>query len=229
MIRIRKSEERGSHQISWLDSKHSFSFGNYYDPGHMGVSSLRVINDDRIKPGAGFATHSHENMEIISYVKHGVIEHKDSVGNTKQISAGEFQLMTAGYGIRHSEYNPAADKVLEFLQIWIEPNEYGIEPGYQQKTFDVQDGLQLIVSPQGDNNSLKIHQDAYMYRLLMQAGHTLEYNIRPGRTVYIHMVSGAMHINGHEVGAGDGMTIKDESHIICTDDTDNEALLFDLP
>ena len=229
MIRIRKSDERGKHQLSWLDSKHSFSFGTYYDPEHMGVSVLRVINDDKVKPGAGFATHSHEDMEIISYIKRGEIEHKDSMGNTKQIPAGEFQLMSAGQGISHSEYNPAADEMLEFLQIWIEPNEYGIEPVYQQKKFDTKDGLQLIVSPLGESDSLKIHQNAYLYRLLMQSGETLEYAIDPGRTVYIHMVSGTIEVNGQEINPGDGMMIKDEQRIIWTGVSSSEALIFDLP
>lgn len=163
MIEIRRSDERGPADHGWLQSRHTFSFANYYDPKHMGVSALRVINDDKVAPGMGFSTHSHEDMEIISYVKKGTIEHKDSMDNVEKLPVGEFQLMSAGTGVTHSEYNPSSEESLEFLQIWIEPNVKGIEPGYQQKQFDKKEGLQLIISPDARDGSFLIHQDASLY------------------------------------------------------------------
>lgn len=229
MIEIRHSEDRGPADHGWLRSRHSFSFAGYYDPRHMGVSALRVINDDRVAPGMGFATHSHQDMEIISYVKKGTIEHKDSMGNIERLPAGEFQLMSAGTGVTHSEYNPSGTDELEFLQIWILPNEYGIRPGYQQKRFNDVQGLQLIASPDARDGSLLIHQDASLYQLRLENGAADEHALKPGRTAYIHIVSGSVSVNGAELSEGDGATVRDVDAISFTSRTSTEALVFDLP
>ncbi len=229
MIEIRRSEERGPTRLGWLDSRHSFSFGSYYDPRHMGVSALRVINDDRVVPGAGFPTHSHRDMEIISYVKTGTIEHKDSMGNVKVLPAGEFQLMSAGSGVTHSEYNPSSSEPLEFLQIWIQPNRRGVEPGYQQKKFEPQRGLRLIVSPDAREGSLQLHQDASLYQLLLADGDTESYPLAPDRTAYVHVVRGRLTVNGETLQEGDGAAVNDEGSIRFVGQDDVEALLFDLP
>ena len=229
MIDIRYSDERGPADHGWLQSRHTFSFAGYYDPRHMGVSALRVINDDRVAPGAGFATHSHQDMEIISYVKNGTIEHKDSMGNVENLPAGEFQLMTAGTGVTHSEYNPSPDEALEFLQIWIQPNQLGIEPGYQQKRFAPQSGLQLIASPDARDGSLLLHQDASLYQLLLQKDENAAHELAAGRTVYVHVVAGSVTINGEVLTDGDGATIRDVDRIDFTGHEASEALVFDLP
>jgi len=229
MIEIRRSEDRGSANHGWLQSQHTFSFAGYYDPRYMGVSALRVINDDRVTPGRGFATHSHQDMEIISYVKHGNIEHKDSMGNIEKLPAGEFQLMSAGTGVTHSEYNPSTTDKLEFLQIWIQPDVYGIEPGYQQKLFDDVAGLQLIASPDARDGSLLLHQDASLYQLRLDKGGSAEHLPAPGRTVYLHVVAGDINIDGKELHEGDGATIKDLTSIRFDAISECEALLFDLP
>ena len=229
MIQIRHSEDRGPANHGWLQSRHSFSFAGYYDPRYMGVSALRVINDDRVAPGMGFATHSHRDMEIISYVKSGTIEHKDSMGNIERLPAGEFQLMSAGTGVTHSEYNPSPTDALEFLQIWIQPNRYGIEPGYQQKLFDAVQGLQLIASPDARDGSLLIHQDASLYQLRLESGTSAEHALGEGRTVYVHVVSGSVSVNGAELTEGDGATIRDVDTVSFASDSSTEALVFDLP
>jgi len=229
MIEIRHSHERGPADHGWLQSRHTFSFAAYYDPDHMGVSALRVINDDRVSPGCGFATHSHQDMEIISYVKKGAIEHKDSMGNVENLPAGEFQLMSAGSGVTHSEYNPSTAEPLEFLQIWIEPNVNGIEPGYQQKRFEARQGLQLIASPDSREASLLIHQDACLYQLRLHTGQSVSHSIEPGRTVYVHVVSGAISLNGERLSEGDGATVKADDVVEFTGHENSEALVFDLP
>jgi len=229
MITIRSSEERGYTQLSWLQSHHTFSFGGYYDPEHMGISVLRVINDDQVIADAGFATHSHQDMEIISYVKEGVIEHQDNMGNIKSLSAGEFQLMSAGSGVTHSEYNPSTSEPLEFLQIWIHPNQLGIKPDYQQKAFKYQQGLSLIASPEAHNGSLRIHQDASMYRLILDANQSASHTLHRERTVYVHLVSGEMRINGESLSEGDGAAINKVKALTFTGVNSTEALLFDLP
>lgn len=229
MIELRRSEDRGPANHGWLQSKHTFSFGSYYDPEHMGVSVLRVINDDRVAPGNGFATHSHQDMEIISYVKKGVIEHKDSMGNIERLPVGEFQLMTAGTGVTHSEYNPSTSDSLEFLQIWIEPNQYGIEPGYQQKCFETTQGLQKVISPTGDNGTLKVHQDVSVYKMLLEPESTASLELAEGRTVYIHVVSGKLTANGQTLSEGDGAAIKSDAAAVFVGIETSEALVFDLP
>lgn len=229
MIEIRPSDSRGPADHGWLQSRHTFSFAGYYDPRHMGVSALRVINDDRVAPGAGFAPHSHQDMEIISYVKRGTIEHKDSMGNIEQLPAGEFQLMSAGTGVTHSEYNPSNTEPLEFLQIWIQPSELGIEPGYQQKRFPRETGLNLVISPDGRDGSLSIHQDASLYQLLLDDGDTAVLSPAPGRSTYVHVVAGEISVNGEALGEGDGARLADLDKIEFGGRTAGEALVFDLP
>ncbi|MDJ0778033.1 MAG: pirin family protein [Gammaproteobacteria bacterium] len=229
MIEVRPSETRGPADHGWLQSRHTFSFAGYYDPRYMGVSALRVINDDKVVPGAGFATHSHQDMEIISYVKRGTIAHKDSMGNTEELPAGEFQLMSAGTGVTHSEYNPSSSEPLEFLQIWIQPNELGIEPGYQQKRFPRESGLQLVISPDGRDDSLRIHQDASLYQLLLGAEETATHAPASGRSVYVHVVAGEISVNGEILREGDGATLTEQDAILFVGREAGEALVFDLP
>ena len=229
MITIRPSDERGPANHGWLQSRHTFSFANYYDPEHMGVSALRVINDDKVTPGNGFGQHPHQDMEIISYVKKGAIEHKDTMGNVKQLPAGEFQLMSAGSGVMHSEYNPSTSEPLEFLQIWVQPNVYGIEPGYQQKQFAAKQGLQLIASPDARDNSFLIHQDAYLYQLRLDSEQSIMHTLQSTRVIYIHVVAGTITINDVQLSEGDGATIKEVNDITFTGLEESEALVFDLP
>jgi hypothetical protein len=229
MIKVRHSDDRGQANHGWLQSRHTFSFAGYYDPEHMGVSALRVINDDKVSPGRGFAPHSHQDMEIISYVKKGSIEHKDGMGNVERLPAGEFQLMSAGTGVTHSEYNPSTQEPLEFLQIWIQPDVHGIEPGYQQKKFDAITGLQLIASPDARDGSLLIHQDAYLYQLCLDSGQPASHSLEPGRTMYVHVVSGAININGEQLNEGDGATVTETSELQFAGAENGEALVFDLP
>ena len=229
MITVRPSEARGPADHGWLQSRHSFSFGSYYDPAHMGVSALRVINDDKVAAGAGFAPHSHQDMEIISYVKKGMIEHKDSMGNIEQLPPGEFQLMSAGTGVTHSEYNPSNTDSLEFLQIWIQPDVHGIEPGYQQKAFEPQTGLQLIASPDARDGSLRLHQDASLYRLWLAAGEQTDFEQTVERTAYLHVVSGSVRVNGELLGEGDGATLSQVDQVEFEAEAETEALFFDLP
>ncbi len=229
MIEIRPSEARGPADHGWLQSRHSFSFAGYYDPRYMGVSALRVINDDRVAPGAGFGTHSHQDMEIISYVKRGSIEHRDSMGNVERLPAGEFQLMSAGTGVTHSEYNPSNSEPLEFLQIWIQPNQLGIEPGYQQKKFPPRAGLQLIASPDARDGSLLLHQDASLYQLYLEPGETAVHALAEGRRLYVHVVGGRLEVDGETLGEGDGATIMATAKVAFAGETQSEALVFDLP
>jgi len=229
MIEIRPSMARGPADHGWLQSRHSFSFAGYYDPQHMGVSALRVINDDKVAPGAGFSAHSHQDMEIISYVKKGVIEHKDSMGNVERLPAGEFQLMSAGRGVTHSEYNPSSTDPLEFLQIWIIPDVRGIDPGYQQKRFEPRPGLQLIASPDARDGSLRLHQDASLYQLWLAPGESASHALAPGRRVYLHVVSGEILVDGERLGEGDGATVSALDDIGFEAVSASEALLFDLP
>jgi len=229
MIEIRPSMARGPADHGWLQSRHSFSFAGYYDPQHMGVSALRVINDDKVAPGAGFSAHSHQDMEIISYVKKGVIEHKDSMGNVERLPAGEFQLMSAGRGVTHSEYDPSGTDPLEFLQIWIIPDVRGIDPGYQQKRFEPRPGLQLIASPDARDGSLRLHQDASLYQLWLAPGESASHALAPGRRVYLHVVSGEILVDGERLGEGDGATVSAVDDIDFEAVSASEALLFDLP
>ncbi len=229
MIEIRQSNERGLTNRGWLQSQHTFSFSDYYDPEHMGVSALRVVNDDQVTPGHGFGTHSHQDMEIISYVKKGTIKHKDSMEHENILPAGEFQLMSAGTGVTHSEYNPSSTELLKFLQIWIQPNLYGIEPDYQQKHFKSGEALQMIVSPDARDGSLLIHQDAFLYQLQLKKEQLVSLSLEKGRTVYVHVVTGTIMVNGEQLQEGDGATIKDVDVIEFVGMNNSEALIFDLP
>lgn len=230
MIDIRRSNQRGSANFGWLDSKHTFSFGSYYDERHMGFSALRVINDDRVTPGAGFGTHGHRDMEIISYVLDGEIAHKDSEGNVATLPPGEFQLMSAGSGIRHSEFNPSDSKPLHFLQIWIEPNVTGEAPGYQQKDFGSKQGLTLAVSPDGEAGSLTIKQDARLYQLLLDANTSAELPAFTNRKYYVHVINGELAIEGEIVRPGDGAKIQGiNSLLMVAQQQAVKALVFDLP
>lgn len=224
----RASEHRGTVDIGWLKSKHSFSFGHYYDPKHMGVSVLRVINDDTVMPGAGFDTHSHRDMEIISYVLKGKIEHKDSMGNHFQIPAGEVQRMSAGSGITHSEYNASSNDTLHFLQIWIKPNVMGSKPGYEQKSIPQTDKLTPLVTPDGANGTLSIQQDASIYRLRLKQGDSIALSTK-GRTGYLHLIEGSLKTGAGQLVAGDAMAISNQSQWRVTAESQLEALWFDLP
>lgn len=230
MIKLRKANDRGTAHFGWLDSKHTFSFGHYYDPEHMGFSALRVINDDIVAPGAGFDTHGHRDMEIISYVLEGSIEHKDSRGNVEVLPAGEFQLMSAGQGILHSEYNASPNQNLRFLQIWIQPNATGGSAGYQQKKFGKQQGLTTIVTPTGADGSLQIKQDASLHQLILAPETLLDFfAIRPN--VYVHLVSGELTINNVTLAPGDGAKISEQRNLTFSNTGSEQltALIFELP
>jgi quercetin 2,3-dioxygenase len=227
MITLRPANERGHARFGWLDSHHTFSFGNYYDPRHMGVSDLRVINDDWVKPGAGFDTHGHRDMEIITYVLEGEIEHRDTMDHHTKLKAGEVQVMSAGAGVRHSEFNASREEPLKFLQIWIQPDVQGAEPRYAQKDFSGQDGVVLVVSADGRDGSLPIRQDASIYRLQLKQQATT-FDTAPGRLYYLQVARGALSVNGVEMAAGDGATLHAEDALHFTVADNAEAFLFDL-
>ncbi|ELY2622244.1 pirin family protein [Cronobacter malonaticus] len=229
MIYLRKAQERGHANHGWLDSWHTFSFANYYDPNFMGFSALRVINDDVIDAGQGFGTHPHKDMEILTYVLEGAVEHQDSMGNKEQVPAGEFQIMSAGTGVRHSEYNPSATERLRLYQIWIIPSENGIEPRYEQRRFDAAQGRQLVLSPDARDGSLKVHQDMELSRWALLNGEDGEYAPAAGRRVWIQVVKGDVTINGTRATTSDGLAIWDEATLAIHADSDSEILLFDLP
>ncbi len=231
MIELRKSEERGHADHGWLNSYHSFSFADYYDPRHMGFGPLRVINEDRIEPGAGFGTHGHRDMEIISYVLDGELAHKDNMGNGSAIRPGDVQRMSAGRGVMHSEYNHAPERVTHFLQIWIEPNVHGIPPGYEEKHFDNADKrgrLRLIASPDGADGSVTIHQDARLYAGLFDGVESASLALPAGHRAYVHVARGEIKVNGVVLRAGDALKASDEVAIELGDGRDAEVLLFDL-
>lgn len=229
MINVRKASERGQANFGWLQSRHTFSFGNYYDPRYMGVSALRVINDDRVIPGQGFATHGHRDMEIISYVISGTIAHKDSYGHVKDLPAGEFQLMSAGSGIYHSEYNPSATEPLHFLQIWIQPATTGGQPEYQQKAFEQTEALTAVVTPDGRDGTLLIKQDATVYRLQLADAEQLTLPLTSGRTLYLQLIKGELTLNDTQLNEGDGVSVTDEQLLSLQASDNVEALVFDLP
>lgn len=232
MIQIRKASERGHANHGWLDTWHSFSFADYFDPQYMGFSVLRVINDDRIAPGAGFPTHGHRDMEIITYLLHGALEHKDSMGNGSVIRPGEIQRMSAGSGISHSEFNASESEEAHLLQIWIEPKEREITPGYEQKSLAAagkNSSLNLLASPDGQDGSVTIHQDARLYVALLQEHEEVAYSLPAGRRGYIHLARGKLKLNGLDLEAGDGAKIWDENINILSTAAGSEALLFDLP
>ncbi|MGE0351309.1 pirin family protein [Hydrogenophaga sp.] len=231
MLQIRRSDARGYADHGWLKSHHSFSFAEYFDPAWMGWGNLRVINEDRIAPGTGFGTHGHRDMEIISYVLQGNLAHKDSMGNVKGIPPGDVQRMSAGTGVRHSEFNHAPNATTHFLQIWIEPDVTGIEPGYEQKSFaetEKRGQLRLVASPDGAQGSVTVHADASMYAGLFNGNETAELAIRPDRKAYVHLVRGALDVNGQRLRAGDAAVLAEESVIRISGGEDAEVLVFDL-
>ena len=231
MITIRKARERGHASHGWLDTWHSFSFADYFDPEQMGYSSLRVINDDRVAPGAGFPTHPHRDMDIVTYVLAGALEHKDSMGNGTVIRPGEVQRMSAGTGIRHSEFNASPNEEVHLLQIWIMPEKNGITPGYEQKFFDDAEKLgklRLVASPDGSEGSVTIHQDARLYAGLIEPEHPAEHALPPGRRAYLQVARGATQVNGLTMEAGDGARIEGETGLHLKSASSAEILLFDL-
>lgn len=230
-IAVRKSEERGRANFGWLDSKHSFSFGHYHDPKHMGFGPLRVINDDRVAPGGGFPAHPHSDMEIISYVLDGALEHKDSIGTGSVIRPGDVQRMSAGTGIRHSEFNASATDQVHFLQIWIIPEKRGLAPGYEQKTFstaDKQGKLRLIGSQDGRDGSVTIHQDVDLYATLLSEDDAVEHTIAAGRLGWVQLARGSVVVNGEPLREGDGVSISTSTVLRIQGQGEAEVLLFDI-
>ncbi|MCU5771219.1 pirin family protein [Erwiniaceae bacterium BAC15a-03b] len=229
MIYLRKANDRGHANHGWLDSWHTFSFANYYDADFMGFSALRVINEDVIDAGQGFGTHPHKDMEILTYVLSGVVEHQDSMGNKEQIPAGEFQIMSAGTGVRHSEYNGSKDQPLHLYQIWIIPEKTGIEPRYEQRRFDDVQGRQLVLSPDARDGSLKVYQDMTLSRWALKQGEQATTEVDATRRIWIQVVKGDVQVNGQQATTSDALAIWDESTLSIQADSDAEILLFDLP
>ena len=225
---LRRAGERGHVNLGWLDSHHSFSFGHYYDPGHMGISALRVINDDRVKPGTGFDTHSHRDMEIISYVLEGALKHKDSMDNEFTLHAGEVQRMSAGSGITHSEYNASATEHVRFLQIWVQPKVRGIQPDYQQAKIPQNGALTPLVTPDGRDGSMMMHQDVSLFRLVLNSGEAVQLN-SPGGPGYLHLILGEIQAGGERLTGGDALAIAADSALTITANSQVEALWFELP
>jgi hypothetical protein len=231
MITVRRANDRGHAEHGWLDSWHTFSFADYYDPKQMGFRTLRVINEDRVEAGKGFGTHPHRDMEIVSYVLEGAIQHRDSMGNGEVLRPGEVQRMTAGTGVTHSEFNPSRTEGLHFLQIWILPAKQGLKPDYEQKAFpsaDRQGKLRLVAAPDGRDGALTIHQDVAIYASLLAAGEVVEHTLGKGRGAWVQVTRGAVDVGGEKLGAGDGAAIENESLVRVAGERDAEFLLFDL-
>jgi redox-sensitive bicupin YhaK (pirin superfamily) len=231
MITLRKSEDRGHAQHGWLDSFHSFSFADYYDPKHMGFGPLRVINEDRIAPGTGFGTHGHRDMEIISYVLSGRLAHKDNMGNVEAIPPGDVQRMSAGTGVMHSEFNHAANEETHFLQIWIEPHTRGIAPGYEQKTFATEEKrgrLRLVAAPGGEQGAVHISANARLFAGLFDGAEAATLALAPGRKAYVHLVRGSLSVNGQALSGGDAAKLEGETEVRLEAGRDAEVLVFDL-
>ncbi len=231
MLTVRKAEERGHANHGWLRSFHSFSFADYYDPAHVGFGPLRVINEDRVAPGQGFGRHGHRDMEIISYVLEGALEHKDSIGTGSVIEPGDVQRMSAGTGVQHSEYNHSPTGLVHFLQIWIEPNQRGVPPSYEQKRFTAEDKkgrLRLVASPDGAQGSVKIHQDAWVYASVLDDKDAASYSLPAGHKAYVHVARGAVEVNGQRLSAGDGAKISAETELRFGNAQQAELLLFDM-
>ena len=232
MLHLRKAEERGRANLGWLDSRHTFSFGHYYDPKHMGLGPLRVINDDRVAPGAGFPTHPHADMEIISYVLEGGLAHRDSIGTGSVIRPGDVQRMSAGTGIRHSEFNASQTEPVHFLQVWIVPEKDGLEPSYEQKTFDAaskRGALKLVGSRDGRDGSVTIHRDVDLYATLPGDGGTVRHALAPGRIGWVQVAQGTATLNGEQLRPGDGVALDAGAAIELTGTSDDaEVLLFDM-
>lgn len=231
MIMHRKADERGRADFGWLSSRHSFSFGQYYDPEHMGFGALRVINDDRVRGGGGFDTHSHKDMEIVSYVLEGALAHRDSLGSGSVIRPGDLQVMSAGTGIRHSEFNASKTDPVHFLQIWIIPEKQGLKPTYAEKHFPETERLgqlRLVASPDGRDGSLAIRQDASIHAAVLEAGGELVHPLQAGRRYWLQVAKGALDVNGKPVMEGDGLAIAKEESLSLAAKTRSEILLFDL-
>jgi len=231
MIVFRDRLARGRSETGWLDSRHSFSFADYHDPQQMGFRSLRVINEDRVIPGAGFPSHRHRDMDIVSYVLEGTLEHKDSLGNGRAIRPGEVQRMSAGTGIVHSEFNPSATEPVHFLQIWIIPDRVGLRPSYEQKAFALAERrgrLKLVAAPDGRDGAVTLHQDARLYVTNLGAGDSVSHPIEAGRGVWVQIARGIAALNGTEMRAGDGAAVEDEASVSLEAETDAEILVFDL-
>jgi quercetin 2,3-dioxygenase len=231
MIQVRKASERGHFDHGWLDTYHTFSFGDYYDPAHMGFRSLRVINDDRVQPGQGFGMHGHQDMEIVTYVLDGALQHRDSMGNGSVLRPGELQHMTAGTGVRHSEFNPSDKEEVHLYQIWLLPERKGIRPGYEQKAFSEEErrgNLRLVASPTGEDGSLPIRQEARLYLSTLQAGETVAHALKPGLHAWLQMLRGRAALNGQVLFAGDGAAVSEEERLEIRGQDDAEVLLFDL-
>lgn len=231
MLTLRKAQDRGFADHGWLKSFHSFSFASYHDPKFMGWGNLRVINEDRVAAGMGFGKHGHRNMEIISYVLSGELAHEDSMGNIKGIPPGDVQRMSAGSGVTHSEFNHAKDQTTHFLQIWIEPNAMEITPTYEQKSIPAQAKLGklcLIASPEGAGHSVKIHADARIYAGLFDRAQSEKIELDPNRKAYVHLVKGALYINGIPLSSGDALLVENESNLLISDGKDAEVIIFDL-
>jgi redox-sensitive bicupin YhaK (pirin superfamily) len=232
MMQLRAANSRGHARYDWLNTYHSFSFADYYDPLHMGISNLRVINEDTIAPGGGFPTHGHRDMEIVTYVLSGALEHQDSMGNGSVIRPGDIQRMSAGSGVRHSEFNASDTEPVHLLQIWLLPNRPGVMPGYEQRHFPIEqrrDVLCLLVSPDGREGSLSAHQDALLYGSLLAGGEALNYTLAPDRKAYVHLARGVARINDSTLEGGDGLRIAQEPQLRIQGLEEAEILLFDLP
>jgi redox-sensitive bicupin YhaK (pirin superfamily) len=236
MINVRPAAERGTTQTEWLDSRHSFSFAEYYDPAHMGFRTLRVINDDRVAPGAGFPTHGHADMEILTYVLDGALEHRDSLGTGSVIRPGDLQRMSAGTGVRHSEFNASRAEPVRFLQIWLLPGQRGLRPGYEQKSFDEAERrgrLRLVASPDGRDGSVTVNQDVRLYAGTLGPGQQAATTLGPGRQAWVQVARGHLLLNGVPLGEGDGAAVSGETTLTLAGDGPaagaSEALVFDLP
>jgi len=231
MITVRRADARGHADHGWLDSRHTFSFADYYDERHMGFRSLRVINEDRVQPGQGFGTHSHRDMEIVSYVLEGALEHKDSLGTGSVIHPHEVQRMTAGRGVSHSEFNASRDEPVHFLQIWILPRRPDLDPSYEQRPFpreEKHNRLRLLASEDGRDGAVTIHQDAELYGTVLDAGAAVRHALRPGRYAWVQVARGDVRVNGEALRAGDGAALSDEAAVDVTGLGAAEVLLFDL-
>lgn len=231
MLTLRRSNERGYADHGWLQSFHSFSFGDYHDPRHMGFGNLRVINEDRVAPGQGFGTHGHRDMEIISYVLAGELAHRDTMGDVKTIAPGDVQRMSAGSGVQHSEFNSARNEITHFLQIWILPRITGVRPSYEQKSFADQDKigrLRLIASPDGAQGSVSVNADARLYAGLFDDAEQATLDTSANRKYYVHLVRGDLSVNGHALHAGDAAMLDGEQHVALSDGLNSEVLVFDL-
>jgi redox-sensitive bicupin YhaK (pirin superfamily) len=231
MIDLRRAQDRGHADHGWLNSYHTFSFADYYDPREMGFGSLRVINEDRVQGGKGFGTHGHRDMEIISYVLEGALEHKDSIGTGSVIEPGDVQRMSAGTGVLHSEYNHSQHDLVHFLQIWIEPNRRGVRPSYEQKRFSAEEKrgrLRLVASPDGADGSVTIHQEAAVYASVLDGADSASYALPAGRKAYVHVARGSVEVNGQRLMAGDGAKVSDERELRFGNAQQAELLLFDM-